>query len=346
MIGLIMAGGSGTRFWPESRQSLPKQFLKLFNNKSMLRLTYERISTFIENKDIYIVTTQSQVPLILEHIPELSITQIIVEPYGMNTAPCIALSAVYLEKLYDKSKSILVLPADHYIPETEAFKTAMLKASDASKNHKLVTFGIVPNYPATGYGYIETDAEYSDGMFHVKQFKEKPDFSTASEFLARKNFYWNSGMFCWTIESIIDSFTKYQPEILQIAHEVINEIDLDKQKCLYKKMSKAPIDIAIMEKANNVIVQTVSFTWSDVGNWFSLSELMPKNEDSNYFKSDNYSENSANNSVFSNKFTALIGVNDVIIVDTKDALLVINKKESEKVKQVVDYLKENQEDLL
>lgn len=341
MIAVIMAGGSGTRFWPMSREAYPKQFLKLFNNKSMIRLTYERLLNFVNKDNIFIVTTQSQVPLIMEHIPELLITQIIIEPYGMNTAPCIALSAIYLNKLFNKDEIMYVLPADHYIPDEEHFSATMKKAIDVANNNNLVTFGIIPSYPATGYGYIEADKEnYDLDAFHVKQFKEKPDLQTAINFIESGNFYWNSGMFCWKISAIIESFKNLAPEILDKCKCVLNEIEFDNQREIYKSVQKNPIDIAIMEKSNNVKVIPVSFTWSDVGNWFSLSELMKKSDHNNY-PEDTISIDSFNNSVFSNKQVALIGVNDLIISETDDAILVCSKDKTEEVKNIVNQLKES-----
>jgi mannose-1-phosphate guanylyltransferase len=341
-----MAGGSGTRFWPLSREKLPKQFLKLFNDKSMLRLTYERLLSFIENKDIFIVTTKSQVALINEHIPELKETQIIIEPCGMNTAPCIALSSIYLKSLYDIEEKVLVLPADHYIADEKAFVKYMRVAMNESYSQKLLTFGIVPTYPATGYGYIEAGDEFLPAMFHVKHFKEKPDIELATQFLSKGNFYWNSGMFCWTIQTILESFKKYYQEILNIANEVSKETCPLKQKGIYQTIPKLPIDIAILEKADNVIVMLVDFAWSDVGNWYSLSELMPKDEARNYKMGNGCLMSSEGNSVFSDKFIALVGVSDLLVVDTNDALLIINKDKAEQVKKVVDYLKENRPDML
>jgi mannose-1-phosphate guanylyltransferase len=347
MLSLIMAGGSGTRFWPQSRESLPKQFLKLFNNKSMLRLTYERLLSFIESKDIYIVTAQGQVELIKEHLPELTSEQIIIEPMGMNTAPCIALATLYLQARYNSNEPMLVLPADHYIPDIDAFSGAMSTALKVAQEHNyLITFGIIPTYPATGYGYIETGKGFLPKMFHVKHFKEKPDLATALGFLEQKNYLWNSGMFCWNIATILDSFHKYNADILRVADKTLQENDRNKQKEIYKTIPKTPIDIAILEKADNVITMPLNFTWSDVGNWFSLSELMPKDEYNNYFANNGYVIDSEGNSVFVDKFTALIDVSNLLVIDTHDALLITHRDRGEAVKQVVEYLKENKKELL
>ena len=346
MIALIMAGGSGTRFWPLSRENNPKQFLKLFNNKSMIRLTYERIIPFISPNDIYVVTTQSQVSLINEHIPELTPTQIIIEPCGMNTAPCIALSAIYLSRLYDSSEKMIVLPADHYISDSEAFRNSIKTAIELSNDENIITFGVTPTYPATGYGYIEAGEKISERMFLVKHFKEKPNLQAATEFLSKGNFYWNAGMFCWTIKSIITQFNLHCPEIISIASGTLNETEYANILKHYLTMPKMPIDIAILEKSDNVFVLPVAYAWSDVGNWHSLSELQSKDENNNHFLYDSFSLDSCNNSVITNKFIALIGVSNLIIVDTDDSILILDKNRAENVKQISEFLKKSNQKLL
>ncbi|MCK9329035.1 MAG: mannose-1-phosphate guanylyltransferase [Candidatus Cloacimonetes bacterium] len=342
MIAVIMAGGSGTRFWPLSRENKPKQFLKLFNNKSMIRLTYERLLNFISPNDIYVVTTQKQASLILEHIPELSITQIINEPCGMNTAPCIALSIAYLEKLYNKDEIMYILPADHYIPDIETYQQTLLKAIEPVQDDSLLTFGIIPDYPATGYGYIEAGNKYSSDVFHVKQFKEKPDFDTALKFINSGNFFWNSGIFCWKLSTITRYFELLKPQIIETARKVFSDASHENQLSIYCTIEKTPIDIAIMEKADKVTVIPAKFKWSDVGNWYSLSNLFNKDQNNNYLQGNGITIESTGNSIFTNKFTGLVGVDDILVCETDDALLILNKNMAENVKTLTNLLNEKQ----
>ncbi|MCL1826476.1 MAG: mannose-1-phosphate guanylyltransferase [Candidatus Cloacimonetes bacterium] len=346
MIALIMAGGSGTRFWPLSRKANPKQFLKLFDDKSMIRLTYERVLPFIKPEDIYVVTVQEQVTLLNQHIPELPPSQIIIEPCGMNTAPCIALSAVFLSERYDSDTPMLVLPADHYIGDIAAFGKAMKAALASAHSQKLITFGIKPTFPATGYGYIEAGEEILPAMFHVKHFREKPNQEIAQEFLKNNNYFWNSGMFCWTIDAILESFNEFEPKILEIISKMNTCLSVRERNEVYSTQKKLPIDIAILEKSKNVVVFPVEFKWSDVGNWMSLSEHLPRKEYDNYFAEFGYVVDSKGNTVFSGKFVALIGIDDIIVVETADAILVIDKTKAEIVKDLTDYITINKPDLL
>ena len=337
MIAIIMAGGSGTRFWPMSNEKHPKQFLKLFDNKSMIQLTYERVLSFIKPDDIYIVTTLKQVELILEHIPEINKSQLIIEPCGMNTAPCIALAICFLMKKYPETTPCLVLPADHYIPDTVAFSKAMtfaLESCSDINSQNLVTFGIVPTYPATGYGYIEASVEISPSMFHVKHFKEKPELKIAEEFLQKGNYFWNSGMFCWTLKTIFNSYLEHESSIIDVINKLPTNSEPESQLLLYKAIKKVPIDIAILEKSKNVIVIPLNFIWSDVGSWFSLSELFLKDRHSNYLKKSGYVKESEGNFVISEKIVALIGVQDLVVVATEDALLIMDKSRAEEVKYI------------
>ena len=347
MIALIMAGGSGTRFWPLSRENNPKQYLKLFNNKSMIRLTYERCLEFTKNEEIYVVTTENQVKLIQEHIPELNESQIIIEPSGRNTAPCIALAIIYLSELYEHNETILILPADHYVPDTESFKKSIFKACEQTSNNRIITFGVTPTYPATGYGYIESGAEVSEGMFLVKHFKEKPDLLTATAYLSQSNnIYWNTGMFCCTISSLLDNFELHCPHILMAALDTHQAENNFTKLMIYSATPKTPIDIAILEVSNNVCVIPIDYAWSDVGNWFSLSELLPKDSDFNFFNNTHAQNNSSNNFVISTKFVALLGVSDLVIINTEDTLMILHKNQAEHVKSLVDSLKSANNELL
>ena len=350
MIALIMAGGIGTRFWPLSRESNPKQFLKIISDKSMLQMTVERLLPKIKMEDIFIVTAQSQVELIKKHLSKLSAENIIIEPFGMNTAPCIALSAQYLARKYDKSEKMIVLPADHLITQRDDFLASLEVGKDTAEMDNLVTFGIKPNYPATGYGYIEAGREIKEGMFYVKRFKEKPDLETAKTFLDAGNFFWNSGMFMWKIETILKAFQDYLPKVSQVLEKVNAKwnseglsADIAEE---YAEMPKLPVDIGIMEKAEKRVVIPVDYGWSDLGSWKALYDVSEKDENDNVLKCKNEIIKSKNNYVNSNKFVALIGVENLVVIDSEDALLIASKGRSEEVKDIVEKLKKDKKEEL
>ncbi len=351
MIALIMAGGVGTRFWPKSRKNFPKQFLKVSGELSLLQMTVERLLPQFSFTDIYIVTAQNQVELIKEQLPELPEQNIIIEPFGMNTAPCIALSVMYLKNFYPEQELMFVLPADHIITDKENFLQSLLPAEEQAKKGYLVTFGILPTYPATGYGYIEAGEEIAPEVRKVLNFKEKPDKATAEQFLAKGSYYWNSGMFCWSLKSISTAFTNFLPEVDNITKAIANKwqengLQTDISS-LYAKMPRIPIDIGIMEKANFRGVVPVSYDWSDVGSWKALSDLVNKDEDGNYFSAEGKAISATNNYIDTNKFTAIIGVNDLCLIETADAILLCNKEKAEEVKKIVEHLQQvNREDLL
>ena len=334
MIALILAGGSGTRFWPLSNERLPKQYLTLFENKSMLKLTYERLAYFIPKEHIYVVTTHEQVPLVYDYLPEMSSCQIIPEPCAMNTCACIAYSIANFLWNYPRNEKVLIVPADHYIPDKESFKNAVLQSEICNDNDYLMLFGIKPTYAATGYGYVEIGDNIQNSLFHVKQFKEKPHKELADEYFNSKKFYWNSGIFCFSLFSIINSFDTYNKELFERTIEISCIKNHKEKKEEYSKLEKLSIDVSIFEKANNIIINIVDFEWSDVGNWSSLSELMERDNNNNYFQGKNYALNSFGNSVFSKKEVALLGVDDLIIVETDNEILVCKKEFSEYVKYI------------
>ena len=351
MIALIMAGGVGTRFWPLSRKNFPKQFLRVFGDRSLLQMTVERLLPRFSLSDIYIVTASIQVELIKQQLPNLPRQNIIIEPFGMNTAPCIALSVEYLKNIYKYKETMLVLPADHIIKEQDKFLEALNPAEREAEKGYLITFGIVPVYPATGYGYIEAGEEIAPGVRKVLNFKEKPDKQTAEQFLAKGTYFWNSGMFCWSLESISTAFETLLPDVYSITKEISKvwqSEGLDKDiSSIYAKMPRIPIDIGIMEKAEFRGVIPVSYHWSDVGSWKSLADLTAGDADSNYFSTSGKAISAQNNYAVTDKFTALIGVNNLCLIETEDAILLCNKDLAEEVKKIVEYLEQqNRQDLL
>ncbi len=342
MIALIMAGGIGSRFWPLSRKNNPKQFLNILSEKSMLQMTVDRLTSKIDLKDIFIVTSNEQVELTKLHLPELPEENVIIEPFGMNTAPCIALSALYLSRSYDKNTRMIVLPADHLIIDKNDFLQSLDAGDEIASQDNLVTFGIKPNFPATGYGYIEAGEKIERDMFYVKQFKEKPDYQTAQKFLQKGNFFWNSGMFLWKIETILNAFKNYLPKV----YGLLQQIETNWQESgisaditnVYRKMPRLPVDIGIMEQAEKRVVIPVDYGWNDVGSWKALYEISPKDRNQNVINCDNITLDSKKNYVHSDKFVALIGIEDTIIVETSDALLITKKEKAENVKKIVEKL--------
>lgn len=350
MIAVIMAGGSGTRFWPQSRKHYPKQFLQIAGEKSMLQLTVDRLLPLIPINDIYIVTAAEQCDLVRQHLPTLPPENIICEPFGMNTAPCIALSVEYLKTRYRDDTAMIVLPADHVIRKKDSFIDTLQSAEKAADSGALITFGIVPDYPATGYGYIEAGPELAHKLYAVKRFKEKPDLDTAKDFLRQGSFFWNSGMFCWTISSITHAFERYLPEVAGICKKISvvwqnQGFDADIAE-LYRHMPRIPIDIGIMEKAESAAVIPVDLGWSDVGSFKALAEISPKDAQGNYSPAPFLALDARNNYIHSKKFVALIGVDNLCLIETEDAILITPKDRSEEVKKVVELLhQEGQDDL-
>ncbi len=338
MIGLIMAGGSGKRFWPLSRQQFPKQFLKITSDISMIEMTFNRLLARIEKKDIFVVTSENQVHLIKENIPEISDENIIIEPVGMNTAPAVALSMKYLAERYKGTEVVFVGGADYEIRDMTGFIDSLEPAEKASLQGNFVTFGVKPEYPATGYGYVEAGNK-ADFGFKVKNFKEKPDEATAAAFLKAGNYYWNSGMFMWKLDTILDAYSKYLPKVYSLIEDIG---DVWKKKGygadiaeLYSKMPKIPVDIGIMEQVENRIVIPVDYGWSDVGGWKSLYEISEKDSFGNVLKCDSFNIDSSCNYVNSSKYVALLGVKNLVVVDTDDVLLIADIDKSENVKDIV-----------
>ncbi|MCT7541272.1 mannose-1-phosphate guanylyltransferase/mannose-6-phosphate isomerase [Aliarcobacter cryaerophilus] len=342
MTNIILCGGSGTRLWPISRTLMPKQFVKLFEDKSLFQLTVERNSKLC--KSSFIVSNSEQYFLALDQLEELNIenNRYLLEPIGRNTAPAIALACMQLD--YDEI--VLVTPSDHLIKDEKEYEKVLKKAKEFASENKLVTFGITPTFAETGFGYIETVNE-----FDVKAFHEKPNFKTATSYLKAGNYYWNSGMFCFKAGVFLDELKNYSPEIYEtskIAFENANNTN-DLIRIKYEDMANIPedsIDYAVMEKSNIVKVIPSNISWSDVGSFDSLYEELPKNENNNTINENHISIDSKNNLVYgSERKIATVDIEDLIIIDTGDALLISKKGSSQKVKKVVEKLKETNSQL-
>ncbi len=349
---VIMAGGSGTRFWPKSTKKHPKQFLNLFGDQTMLQTTADRIKELIPAERLWVITNDRYVDLVKKQLPEVPQKNIIGEAVAKNTAPCVALAAALIQE-EDPDATLAVLPADHLVRHPEKFRK-VLKAANAKarEGNNLVTIGIEPNRPETGYGYIEFDAEQSEiheekEIRKVKQFREKPDLQTAQQFIGSGNFLWNSGMFVWSTETILGEFEKHLPEISEQIDALSPAIGSEKQKeaidQFYHACPSISIDYGIMEQSESVYVVPGSFGWSDVGSWNAVYNLREKDENGNVIETEHITlTQSKNNLVQSNsdKMIALVGVEDLAVVETDQAILVCNLNEAQGVKQIVNQLKE------
>lgn len=341
MTNIILCGGSGTRLWPISRTLMPKQFVKLFSNKSLFQLTVERNSKLCKSQ--FIVSNAEQYFLALDQLDELGKknNKYLLEPIGRNTAPAIALACMALE--YDEI--VLVTPSDHLIKDEKEYEKVLKKAKELAGDNKLVTFGITPTFPETGFGYIESVNE-----FDVKAFHEKPDFNTATSYLEAGNYYWNSGMFCFKAGVFLDELEKYSAEIYNKSLEAFNNSSKDEIiRIKHDDMINIPedsIDYAVMEKSDIVKVIPSNISWSDVGSFDALFEELPKDKNQNTKNDKHISIDSKNNLIYGEeRIIATVDVEDLIIIDTGDALLISKKGSSQKVKKVVEKLKETNSQL-
>jgi mannose-1-phosphate guanylyltransferase len=347
---VIMAGGTGTRFWPWSRSQTPKQFLPVISDRTMLEETISRLQPKIPLSRIYTVASQDQSRKIESLLPGLPQENIMVEPEGKNTAPSLLLATakIYLQ---DPKTVIAALPADHLISNQDLF-LKKLEASDqmAHRQDTLITFGIRPTYPATGYGYIQFSQAQpheidGESFFSVMNFKEKPDQDLAERFLEEGNYYWNSGIFVWQASVFAEKIEQCAPQIFPFWTRMLEALEKNDDhhlKDIFSQMPSISIDYALMEKASGVVMCEGDFGWSDVGSWSSLIEHWPRDEEGNALKGETVSLETKNCLVYNpQKITALVGVQDLIIVETEDALLVSHRNQDQKVKEVVEYLKKS-----
>ena len=342
---VIMAGGRGERFWPKSRNNRPKQFLSLTSDgETMIQKTVKRLLPLVDMEDIYIVTNAAYTELVLDQLPDLPKENILAEPCARNTAPCIAFAASVIKQKYDDAV-MLVLPSDHLIGYEDIYINTLKKAIRAAEQGKnLVTIGITPTYPETGYGYINFGKECGD-TYEVERFVEKPDLPTAKEYLASGKYLWNSGMFVWKVTSILADMKEFMPDIYDGAvriGEAFNtpgfEDVLVKEFYAFRSES---VDFGIMEKADNIYTRPGSFGWDDVGSWLAVERINETDDDKNYIEGDVISIGSERTTICGGKrLVAAVGLEDIIIVDTDDAVLVCSKNSTQDVKKVIAQLKE------
>lgn len=346
MFAVIMAGGQGTRFWPKSRKSKPKQFLDIIGNETMIRKTIERLTPVIPKENIYAVVNASHLQDTIAQTG-LSENSIIVEPIGRNTAPCIGLTALYIQRK-DPEGVMVALPADHHIEDHEAFLETLLLAEEVAQSiGYLVTLGTEPKYPATGFGYIEKGEllgkSDSKEFFKVRRFTEKPDLSTAIEFLADGNFLWNSGIFVWKVSAILEQIKTHLPSLYDGLMKIRRAIGTDQEREaiseVYSNIESISIDYGVMEKSNITAVIPSDFGWNDVGSWASLDEVLPKDKDGNILIGKCISLETKDTVVYGkDKLIATLGLDGIVVVDTGDAILISRKDKCQDVKKIVERL--------
>jgi mannose-1-phosphate guanylyltransferase len=343
---LIMAGGRGERFWPRSRQNMPKQFLSLTDDgKTMIQLTVDRILPLVNMEDIFIVTNRSYKDLVRQQLPELPEENILCEPVGKNTAPCIGLGAVHMAKRYGDAV-MMVLPSDHLIKYTSLFLNTLSDACEvAEQGENLVTLGIAPDSPETGYGYIKFQPEETLGRaFAVERFVEKPDLETAKAYLASEQYLWNSGMFIWKTSTILKNLETYLPETCQGLKKIGEAIGTPMEEQALEREFQAfqaeSIDYGVMEKAKNIYILSGSFGWDDVGSWLAVSRIKRSNELGNVVDGNVVTVDTRNTTIQGGgKLIAAVGLEDMIVVDSEDALLICEKDHAGDIKKVLENLK-------
>jgi mannose-1-phosphate guanylyltransferase/mannose-6-phosphate isomerase len=356
---IILAGGSGSRFWPLSRETWPKQMLQIAGEESLLQQTIKRVSGFFAPENVWIVTTEDKAQDIGFHLEALGAwtkeIKYIKEPTGKNTAPAIGLAAVYLRHLSPESV-MAVMPADHMIPDTDKFLADLELAIRAAEEDHLVTFGIKPNRPETGYGYIKADkisGTKKAGLLGVEGFFEKPDLQTAKTYLSDGSYFWNSGIFVWKASKILSEIERHLPSLFKTLEEIetflfqpikaTNELQQTNQiRHLYELIESISIDYGVMERSENILMVPAQFRWSDLGSWTALDDIIQKDEAGNILKGNTIDIGSRNSIVFSGeRLVATIGLKDTVVVDTPDATLVTSKERAQEVRKIVEVLKKS-----
>jgi mannose-1-phosphate guanylyltransferase len=345
MFGLIMAGGKGKRFWPKSRERHPKQLLKIFGEKTMIQSTVERLKPAIPAERIFVVSTETQMSLLKKQLSGLPAKNFIIEPKGKNTAPCIGLAALFMEKI-DPDGVMAVFPADHLITNDAAFlKTLKIGAKVAAESGSLVTLGIEPTYPATAYGYIQFKEEIGKlngiEVFKVKTFAEKPNLPTAERFLSSGDFLWNSGVFIWKIKTILAAIEEYLPHIydglLDIREAIGTKKEAETINRVYCQIKSISIDYGVMEHAEDVVVLKGAFGWNDLGSWDEVYKLHDKDENDNVLLGEHIVKDGRGNLVDApKKCVALLGVDNLVVVDTDDAILICPRERAQEVQEIVE----------
>lgn len=343
--GVIMAGGGGTRFWPLSRMKTPKQLLNLSGNGLMINETIDRITDIIEADNIFIVTNEQQGDKMKEsvenRIPE---NHILREPSARNTTACIGYAAFEILKKYGDG-IMCIFPSDHYIKNTTEFNRILKRAIEvAEQDDKLVTIGITPTFPSTGYGYINFDKSNGKDVYEVSRFVEKPNIETAKSYVASGQYAWNSGMFIWKASTILKNIERFLPKVYQILEKISESMNTDQEQAvinqLYDNIPSISIDYGVIERSDDIAVVLGDFGWNDVGSWDSLGAIYDVDSDGNVIKGEQVNINTKNCITYSDhRLIATVGIENMIVVETEDAILVCSKDQAQHVKDVVEQLR-------
>ncbi len=348
MYSVVMAGGSGTRFWPASRQARPKQLLALTSRRSLLQQTIDRMAPLTPPERVLVVTGANHAAAVAGQLPQVPTAQVIAEPMARNTAAAAGLAAAWVAKR-DLEAVCLVLPADHLITDEALFLDTLRRAADAARKEDcLVTLGLTPRYPATGFGYIEAGDMLSSGtppVFSVKAFHEKPDLATAQAYLDSGRYMWNSGMFAWRAEVLLSEIKRFIPKLAEGLKELTPDLGTERQAealaRVYPQLPKVSVDNGVLEKSSSIRVVKADFGWSDVGSWDAMAELWPADGAGNACQESRVLAIDAKNNLVSagDRLIALLGVDGLVAVVTDDVLLILPRERCQDVRQVIDELK-------
>lgn len=345
---ILMAGGVGSRFWPVSTAEFPKQFHDMLGSgETLIQKTFSRLSRLIPKENILILTNEKYNDIVLQQLPQVNQQQVLLEPAMRNTAPCILYASLKIRK-QNPNALMVVAPSDHWIEDEAAFSDNLKQCFDfCQSRNALLTLGIQPTFPNTGYGYIEYDKNDRNPLKKVKQFREKPDYETAKEFLESGNFLWNGGIFIWSAESVLEAFAKFQPQMLALFQDGYDDYNTSSEKAFienhYAEAENISIDYAVMENADNVYVLPAAFDWNDLGTWGSLHDKLPKDDSNNaVVNAKVILENATNNIIRSDakKLIIIDGLDDFIIVDREDVLLIYPKNKEQEIKRITGLANE------
>ncbi|WP_420320252.1 mannose-1-phosphate guanylyltransferase [Flagellimonas sp.] len=345
---ILMAGGVGSRFWPVSTSSNPKQFHDMLGaGKTLIQKTFDRLNRFIPTENILILTNERYNDLVLEQLPKVKQDQVVLEPAMRNTAPCILYAALKIQKM-NPNAVMIVAPSDHWIEDEQAFENDVKACFDkCEKEEVLCTLGIQPTFPNTGFGYIEFEKGSDQDLKKVSQFREKPDYETAKEFLAQGNFLWNAGIFMWGVNTIVNAFKNYQPDQYNLfergisCYNTADESDFIKEN--YPRAENISIDYAILEKSKAIFTLPATFDWNDLGTWGALYDKLDKDEADNAVVNGRVLLEGAKGNMIRSpkgKIVVVDGLEDYIIVDKEDVLLIYPKSKQQNIKEVLDQVKD------
>jgi mannose-1-phosphate guanylyltransferase len=345
---ILMAGGVGSRFWPVSTQDFPKQFHDMLGTgDTLIQRTFTRLAQLIPEENIFILTNERYNDLVFEQLPKVTKRQVVLEPAMRNTAPCILYASLKIQK-ENPDAVMIVAPSDHWIEDEQTFSKNVKQAFDfCSDNDVLMTLGIQPTFPNTGYGYIEYDTSANSAIKEVRQFREKPDYKTAKQFIDQGNFLWNAGIFMWSVKSVVNAFECNQKELYQLFEKGISVYNTDNEDAFisenYANAENISVDYAIMETSKNVFVLPAEFDWNDLGTWGSLYDKLEKDSDNNAIVNARVLTEDATGNMIRTKADKVVvvdGLNDYIIVDKDEVLLIFPKAKEQDIKKVLQSVKE------